>query len=95
VLNIKGQTYNKGLSEEDLRYLASRNFADWKNFVITRHFRLELDIGHEKPLQKINEVTRQDEDLDDSLNDRAEEVTLEERANLDFTRTRLSAWFPV
>jgi hypothetical protein len=53
------------LSEEDLRYLAGKNFADWKNFVITRHFRMELDIGQEKPLPKIVEVTRHDEDFDD------------------------------
>jgi hypothetical protein len=45
VLNIRGQTFTKVLSEEDLRYIASKNFADWKNFIITRHFRLELDIG--------------------------------------------------
>ena len=48
-----------------MRYLASKNFADWKNFVITRHFRLELDIGQEKPLPKILEVARHDEDFDD------------------------------
>ena len=65
VLCIKGQTYTKVLSEEDLRYLAGKNFADWKNFVITRHFRMELDIGQEKPLPKIVEVTRHDEDFDD------------------------------
>ncbi len=92
---MKGQTHTKVLSEEDLRYLASKNFVDWKNFVITRHYRMELDIGQEKLLPKILEVARHDEDFDDMLNDRLEEVTVEEQANLDLTRTRLSAWFPV
>ena len=86
------------MSEEDLRFLTTRNFTDWKNFVISRHFRIELNIGaiDKQQLHNINEVAKKYEDFDDSLNDRvAEEVTLEERANLEMTRTRLSAWFPV
>lgn len=45
-----------------MRYLVATNFAEWKNFVITRHFRLELDIGHEQPLPRIAEEGIVDEE---------------------------------
>ena len=53
----KGKSHAKQLPEEDMRYLVATQFAEWKNFVITRHFRLELDIGQEQPLPQIAEVT--------------------------------------
>jgi hypothetical protein len=57
---------------------------------------MELNLEQEKPLSRIIEVAKHDEDFDEQLNDRIEEeeVSIEERANLDLTRTRLSAWFP-
>ena len=60
---FQGQTHTKQLTEDDLRYLAATNFARWKNFVMTRHFRLELNIGHEEPLPKIMEDKRGEDDL--------------------------------
>lgn len=43
-----------------MRYLAIRNFADWKNFVITRHFRIELNVGvnDKRRLDNIDEVAK-------------------------------------
>jgi hypothetical protein len=72
VLNFKNQTFVKNLCEDDLKYLTSSQFADWKNFVITRYLRNELDI--ENPLQRIAEAETRDE-LEDDLNDRvADEI---------------------
>lgn len=67
MLNFKGETYVKNLCEDDLRYLASSQFADWKNFIIMRYLRTELNI--EKPLQRIQEAETKEE-LEDDLNDR-------------------------
>lgn len=46
-VSFKDQTFKKNLNEDDLRYLAVSNFKSWSNFVMTRHFRLELNIGAE------------------------------------------------
>jgi hypothetical protein len=48
------------LCEDDLKYLAASQFQEWKNFVITRYFRGELEI-QEKSLMKIVEATKYDE----------------------------------
>ena len=63
-VQFKDQTFKKNLNEDDLRYLAVSNFKQWSNFVMTRHFRLELNIGAEQPLPKIMEDKRgEDGDL--------------------------------
>ena len=51
------------MAEDDLAYLTATNFARWKNYLMTRHFRLELNIGHEEPLPKIMEDKRGEDDL--------------------------------
>jgi hypothetical protein len=33
------------MCEDDFKYLAISHFGDWKNFVITRYLRNELDMG--------------------------------------------------
>ena len=50
MVSFKNQLLKKQLCEEDLRYLIETDFKGWKNFVMTRHFRLELNIGAEEPL---------------------------------------------
>ena len=40
-----GQSFTKALSEEDLLHLVSTQFCRWKNYLMTKHFRLELNIG--------------------------------------------------
>jgi hypothetical protein len=86
----------KNLYEDDVRYLAQSQFADWKNFVMMRHLRVELEI--EKHLYKITEAETRDEGEDD-LNDRVAEdvrpqtITEEERQKILVTRSRLTAWF--
>lgn len=50
-------------------YLAQTKFADWKNFIITRYLRNELDI--DKPLHRITEAEEtREEGVDSDLNDR-------------------------
>ncbi len=80
-----------------MRYLVATQFAEWKNFVITRHFRLELDIGQEQPLPQIAEVTGCEENDGEAtdLSREAFEVPEEEKPVLEATRDRLTAWFPI
>jgi hypothetical protein len=70
LLNLNGVTHSKNLCEDDFKYLASTKFVDWKNFIITRYLRIELDIGQEKPLQKISEANKMEESDDFDMNDR-------------------------
>lgn len=50
------------MCEDDFKYLAVSHFADWKNFVIMRYLRTELDMGNqEKPLTRIVEAETKDE----------------------------------
>ena len=83
--------------EDDLRYLAVANFKQWSNFVMTRHFRLELNIGAEAPLQKIMEDKRgEDGDLLSEADPRElYPVKEEERINIENTRNALNDWFPI
>mgnify|MGYP000096933429 FL=1 len=54
------------MCEDDFKYLAISHFSDWKNFVITRYLRNELDMGTtDQVLQRIQEATKQDEDCPD------------------------------
>lgn len=55
---------------------------DWKNFIITRYLRIELDIGQDKPLQQISEANKMEESDDFDMNDREilePNITEEER----------------
>lgn len=97
VVSFQGQTHVKSMSEEDLRYLVATNFKSWKNYVMTKHFRLELNIGNEEPLPKILEDRRGE---DDELVSEADPrdlypATEEEKQKIEVTRGRLSAWFPI
>lgn len=64
---------------------------------MTRHFRLELNIGAEAPLQKIMEDKRgEDGDLLSEADPRElYPVKEEERINIENTRDRLCEWFPI
>lgn len=59
----QGQTHSKTLTEEDLIHLSATGFCRWKNFLMTKHFRMELNIGQEKPLPRIMEDKRGEDDL--------------------------------
>ena len=81
-----------------MRYLIDTDFNGWKNFVMTRHFRLELNIGTEEPLPKIMEDKRGEDDNDLFSEGDPRDLypaTEEEKKELEATRGRLSAWFPV
>lgn len=62
-LQYKGQTAVKQLCEDDFRYLSVSQFKDWKNFVILRYLRAELDVQttDNNPLQRIAEAETKDE----------------------------------
>lgn len=55
------------MCEEDFKYLAISQFGDWKNFIITRYLRTELELGTTQQvttsLHKIQEV--KDEECQD------------------------------
>ena len=84
------------MCEEDFKYLAISNFGDWKNFIITRYLRTELEMGTTEPaqpsLQRIQEVG--DEDKQDEPASMLV-ITEEEKAKIQSTRNRLTAWFGV
>ena len=64
---------------------------------MTRHFRLELNIGAEAPLQKIMEDKRgEDGDILSEADPRElYPVKEEEKINCENTRACLSEWFPI
>lgn len=80
-----------------MRYLVATNFCEWKNFVITRHFRLELDIGHEQPLPRIAEEGIVDEEGGEQAdqNEPRYQVPEEEKPQLEAARDRITGWFPI
>lgn len=95
-VQFRGKNHVKQLIEEDIRYLVATQFAEWKNFVITRHFRLELDIGHEQPLPRIAEEGAVDEEGGE-LGEQSEPhylVPEEEKPQLEAARNRINSWFP-
>lgn len=52
------------MTEDDISYLVATKFKTWKHYVMTRHYRLELNIGSEEPLHLITEDRRgEDNDL--------------------------------
>ena len=63
IVTYQGQSHSKAVTEEDLVHLCSTSFCRWKNYLMTKHFRLELNIGQEKPLPKIVEDKRGEDDL--------------------------------
>jgi hypothetical protein len=83
--------------EDDLRFLAINNFKQWSNFVMTRHFRMELNIGAEAPLPKIMEDKRgEDGDMLSEADPRElYPVKEEEKINIENTRDKLCEWFPI
>lgn len=86
----------KQLTEDDLRYLVATNFARWKNFVMTRHFRLELNIGHDEPLPKIMEDKRGEDDLISETDPKDKyPIKEEEKQRIEVTQGRLTNWFPI
>lgn len=80
-MNFKGHVTQKQLCEEDLKYLAASQFQEWKNFLINRYFRGELEI-QEKSLMKIVEATRQDEQDIENVQEARDRLTEEEKAKI-------------
>ena len=63
---------------------------------MTRHFRLELNIGHDEPLPKIMEDKRGEDDLISETDPRDKfPVTEEEKQRIEVTQGRLTNWFPI
>ena len=92
----QGQTHTKVLTEEDLVHLAATQFCRWKNFLMTKHFRLELNIGQEKPLPRIMEDKRGEDDLISETDPRDKyPITEAEKPKIEETRTQVHNWFPV
>lgn len=98
----KGVKSVKQLCEEDVKYLTQSQFQDWKNYVIMRYMRTELDVVQSvEALQSINEATTKDEGDNDmcessGVSAHAEAIiTEEERVQIQLTRNRVSAWFGV
>ena len=85
------------MTEEDLRFLIATNFKAWKNYMMTKHFRLELNVTQEEPLPKIMEDKRgEDDDLVSEADPRElYPATEEEKQKIEVTRGRLTAWFPI
>ena len=75
------------MTEEDLLYLVVHKFKRWKRFLLTQHFRLELNIGQEKPLPKIMEDKTGEEDLLSETDPRDKyPIKEEEKSKIDETR---------
>lgn len=86
----------KPLTEEDLVHLVSTGFSKWKTYLMTRHFRLELNIGQEKPLPRIVEDKRGEDDLISETDPRDKfPITEAEKPKIEQTRAQVTNWFPV
>ena len=84
------------MTEEDLLQLVSTQFCRWKNYLMTKHFRLELNIGQEKPLPKIMEDKIGEEDLISETDPRDKfPITEAEKPKIEQTRAQVTNWFPV
>ena len=95
-MSFQGQNYCKPLIEEDLLHLVSTHFCRWKNYLMTKHFRLELNIGQEKPLPKIMEDKRGEDDLISETDPREKfPITEAEKPKIEQTRVQVTSWFPV
>ena len=63
---------------------------------MTKHFRLELNIGQEKPLHKIMEDKREEDDLISETDPRDKfPITEAEKPKIEHTRVQVTSWFPV
>ena len=67
--------------------LASSLFHRWKNYLMTKHFRIELNIGNEKPLPRIMEDKRGEDDLISETDPRDKfPITEAEKPKIEQTR---------
>ena len=63
---------------------------------MTRHFRLELNIGHDEPLPKIMEDRRGEDDLISELDPRDKfPIKEEEKQRIEVAQGKLTNWFPI
>lgn len=61
---------------------------------MTKHFRLELNIGQEKPLPRILEELRGEDDLISEADPRDKfPITEAEKPELEQTRAQVTNWF--
>jgi hypothetical protein len=69
---------------------------EWKSYIINQHFRLELNIGSNKPLPRIAEDKKEDDYMFSEGNPREKypPANEEERQKIEMTRSKLSMWFP-
>ena len=64
--------------------------------MITTHFRMELNISQEKPLAKIMEDKREEDDFVSETDPRDKYPILdEEKPKIEATRAQLTEWFPI
>lgn len=76
--------------------LSSTAFCRWKNYLMSKHFRLELNIGQEKPLPRIMEDKRGEDDLISETDPRDKfPITDAEKPKIEQTRAQVTNWFPV
>ena len=63
---------------------------------MVKHFRLELNIGQEKPLPQIMEDKRGEDDLISETDPREKyPITEAEKTKIEQTRAQVTEWFPV
>ena len=63
---------------------------------MAQHFRMELNIGSNEPLPRINEVKKEEEDIfsDDDFREKYPPINEVEKEKIEVTRDKLSLWFP-
>lgn len=76
--------------------IIARNFCRWKNYLMTKHFRLELNIGNEKPLPRIMEDKRGEDDLISETDPREKfPITEAEKPKIEQVQSQVTNWFGV
>ena len=72
-------------------YLVVTKFKRWKKFLLMQYFRMELNLGQEKPLPKIIEDKRGEEDFVSDSDPRDKfPIKEEEKTKIDETRDQLN-----
>jgi len=59
----KDKLYAKQLDEVDIEYLVRARFQKWMQFIINSHFRLELNVGKDQPIPRLQEFLTEEEKL--------------------------------
>ena len=106
----KDQVYLKNLTETDIDYLVRSKFQKWMQFLLSSHFRAELNIGKDQIIPTIltreeKEASRLFEQNDMDLRDAMDRDDVKfnensptksvETMEIGETRNKLNKWFPV